>query len=345
MESRFLQRSLCPLLVLLICGRSLVLAGDERATIEPAQKWSAVFQDAEVELHFTLRAPDALKGRARWLLASREKRTLLRGESPVAAEADKPGRLTVRLKAPSVKPGVILPLVVVLTVHGDDGQITATLEKNLWVFPTDPFAERSQWLKDLKITLFDPAGKTREALDKLHVPFEETRNVAALPELTDGMVLVGEGVSFAEYRDLPEALLKTAAKGLPVLCLAPEAGTFPLPGAEALPAAPSSVMIARNEIITKLDKRLDAEGWGLDGNPIVGSLSVKVEDGNMVAEVQKGGRGWPWLDVQFPTKRGRLIVCGFGVSRHSDANPTPRFLLASIFTLLDVKTPERSEER
>jgi hypothetical protein len=344
MESRLMQRSLCPLFVLLVSGGSLVLAGDTRATIEQEQKWSAVFQDAEIELHFSLRTPDPFKGRVHWQLASREKRTLLRGESAVAAEPDKPGRLTVRLKVPSVKPGVILPLVLVLAIHGDDGKVAATLEKNLWVFPSDPFAERTQWLKDLKITLFDPAGKTREVLDKLHVPFEETRNVAALPELTAGMVLVGEGVSFAEYRDLPEALLKTAAKGLPVLCLAPEEGTFPLPAAEALPGAPSSVMISRNEIITKLDKRLDAEGWGVDGNPIVGSLSVKVEDGNMVAEVRKDRRGWPWLDVQFP-RRGRLIVCGFGVIQHGDANPTPRFLLAGIFTLLDVKTPERSEER
>ena len=51
--------------------------------------------------------------------------------------------------------------------------------KKVWIFPRDPFADRSEWLKGLKITLFDPEGKTADVLEKAHVPFKFTKNTSA----------------------------------------------------------------------------------------------------------------------------------------------------------------------
>ena len=137
-------------------------------------------------------------------------------------------------------------ITAALVADGQD-RSTARYEQPLWFFPAHPFAQRAEWLKDLKITLFDPAVTTAPVLKAMEIPFEETRNVAALEELKEGLLLVGEGVSFEDERALPEMLFKAAARGLPVLCLAPAKGTLPLPGADnrALPAPrrhfPSSV--------------------------------------------------------------------------------------------------------
>src|SRR5262249_55947746 len=144
----------------------------------------------------------------------------------------KPGEFVIKLLAPEVRPGVALKvrLRVALSVEGEK-KPTASHERPLWVFPDDPFVNRREWLKWLKIALFDPEKTTAPALRKLEVPFEEINSVAALAAVKEGQVLVGEGVSFKDYPDLPEALIRSAASGLPVLCLAPIGGSLPIPGA------------------------------------------------------------------------------------------------------------------
>ena len=62
----------------------------------------------------------------------------------------------------------------------------ASLEKPLWIFPENPFTNRSQWLKQLQIRLFDPVGKTRQVFKKTAIPFTETRNVDSLSALDGG---------------------------------------------------------------------------------------------------------------------------------------------------------------
>jgi hypothetical protein len=191
---------------------------------------------------------------------------------------------------------VILPVVLSLQVQGGaNANSEATYKKTMWVFPETPFLDRSQWLKDLKIVLFDPDGKTAAVLKKMDIPFEETRNPAALVELSGGIVVVGEGVSFEDYRDLGEALVKAAAKGTSVLCLAPVAGVVPIPGLGETPA-PATLALANDEIIRKLDKRFDRASWGVPVSPIVSRLSLKADQGQIAAEVNSK-EGWPWMEA------------------------------------------------
>jgi hypothetical protein len=316
-------------------------ADEKRSIVQPDQSWSGVFGDTEAILRFTIRPTKALKGRVTWQWTSTGNRTLARGESAILAAVNQPARITIRLKVPPVKPGVILHTRLLVTVyHEGSPRAEATHEQGLTVFPTDPFVDRKQWLKDRKLTLFDPDGKTAAILTTMGIPFEETRNPAALPELRSGMILVGEGVSFREYRDLPEALFKAAARGIPVLCLAPSAGYIRLPGAEGAPLpAPKALCFRRQEVITAIDKDLDAAGWAADTELTASTLSLKADGGQVVAEVQNDPHGWPWLEVQFPATNGRCIVCTFGIVRNWDANPTPRFLLARLLERLSSLPP------
>jgi hypothetical protein len=203
----------------------------------------------------------------------------------------------------------------------------------LWIFPEDPFVNRSHWLKGLRICLFDPPGDTRQILDKMDVPFSRTANVDSLDTLNCGLLIIGEGTSLKEYRGLPEMMVKAAASGIPVLCLAPSDGDIVLPGSFAagtqLPL-PERLALRRNDVICELDKRLDALSWRANARPLSSSLLIKSERNRVVGEVVQSPDGWPWLEAGFPAEHGRLIICGFGIIRHWDAGPTPRFLFARI---------------
>ena len=120
-----------------------------------------------------------------------------------------------------------------------------------------------------------------------------------------------------------------------MICLAPSGGEMAIPGSEGsdLPA-PASITLRRNDVISGLDKRLDALAWPADGNVVASRLLLKGDRNRVVAEVVGGqrdsepgrvgpvtGGGWPWMEIGFldgpwagwqPAPRreaGRLRVC------------------------------------
>jgi hypothetical protein len=312
-------------------------AGEGDIAIKAIESWSGVFGGARATLHFTISARRAFRGSLGWSLAH-EQRTLLRREQPVALEPGRPQRLAVRLDVPPVKEGVVMDTMLSVAVLTPEGGGRASLEKRLWVFPRSPFADRAKWLRDLKIRLFDPVRRTREVLEAAKVPFETAANQEALAAAADGLIVVGEGVSFDDYRGLAEILNRTAAKGIPVLCLAPAGGQMSLPGSESadLPA-PSRVGLRRSDVIRDLDKRLDDTGWPPNGKLVARTLTLKSHRQRVVAVVTDGGEGWPWLDVRYAGKRGRLIVCCFPIIARWETGPTPRFLFARMLELLSAE--------
>jgi hypothetical protein len=48
----------------------------------------------------------------------------------------------------------------------------ATHEQKVWVFPEDPFADKAEWLKGLKLHLYEPPGATNKLLTAAKRPFE-----------------------------------------------------------------------------------------------------------------------------------------------------------------------------
>jgi hypothetical protein len=291
------------------------------------QEWTTALAGSQAKLEF--KAPAAFKGRLVWTLAEAQTQRVLprgRGEASVVGGA----RVKVVLTFPEVNPGVVLKTRLKVSLVDDaTGNAVGTQEKTIRIFHPNPFADRLKVLKDLKIALYDadPAGKTAAALKGLEIPFEEERNLAALQERKDALVLVGEGVSFKDEPGLSEVLVKLAARGTTVICLAPSAGTVRIPGTEQ--DHEEDVSFFHRSIIKKLDKRLDDTAWG-DGKVIASTLALRAVENSVVGEVIAGPGGWPWLEVDYPQTKGRLIVCGFAVVGRWQASPTPRYLLAKM---------------
>lgn len=309
------------------------LHGDERANIDLSRMPSALFADAEVDLQMAFpdarRAPDGVV----WALTTRAQRTLSRGRARITAE---PVPLaTIHLHTPPVRPGVVLPAVLSLRVSLKAGGEPSLHEHPLWLFPPDPFSERTQWLQQLNIRLYDPALTTGQAFKAIGIPFEAITRSAGLRQIEQGLLVVGEGASLSDERGLTDSLLEIAGRGVAVLCLAPADGEFTVPqNADPTSGQPPNLFLRGEEFTSQLDHRLDFPLHPA-GSPWAASRIVLAGDaGRLVARVQAGDDGWPWFEVHFAEQRGRLLVCNYGFMRSWDSGPTPRYLLARLFEYL-----------
>lgn len=299
------------------------------------EPWNDVFGGKEAVFHVLIIARESAQGRVVWRYSAGNK-TIARQEREVSVAPTLPENLEVRLPVPEVKEGVILNTTLSVTMMENGApQATATLEKTLWVFPPDPFAGRTEWLKKLDIRLFDPEKRTADAFEKAGIPFQRVANMEALSEVKDRIIVVGEGVSFNDFKGLLSLLFKAAARGVSVLCLAPSGGTLSLPGTgESELPAPRSMKFARNEIIARLDKRLDAVAWPPDSVIAVSTMALRSARGAVVGEVEKGGANWSWLEMSFNDSRGMFILCHFAIVEKWETGPAPRYLLAGIMEYL-----------
>jgi len=323
------------------CGASRAIA-DEGAGVRvaPREKWSTVFGDSKVTLRFNITAQEPFDGVFRWSFSA-SGRTIEAGESAVRIAAGRPAEVEVPLRIPTVNDGVIFEtqLSVSVTARGQREAI-ASLRRPITIFPRSPFFERSKWLQELSISLFDPEGQSAKVFESAEIPFKRIRNVAALDGLEEGLLVVGEGVSFLRNRSLAETLTSVAARGVPVLCLAPRDGKLTLPIAEDdEQLLPRSVVFRGNDVIMELDKRLDAQQWMSGGDIATSRINLRCDRSRIVGEVSDAPRGWPWIEVRFGGK-STLVYCGFGVITRWDDGPTPRFLLARLFEHLTDKSKD-----
>ena len=319
-------------------------ANEEEISIEPSEPWSTVFGDRELSFHFLVHSTQRFEANAVWSLAV-DGRVLSRRSVAVQAGPAQPGEIAIRFRLPATKPGVILDAVLEVSLILGDSEHSVT--KRLWVFPDDPFHDNRQWLKEINIALYDPIGATAEILAEADVPFEQVRDAELGADSGYGLLVVGEGISFFEFRNLDQHLFATAAAGVPVLCFAPVAGSFELPGLEDVDgAAPSRLAFEHSGRIKKFDKRLDARGWADDGKLVKSRLSTTAGRSGIVAEFSTETGGWPWVELDFPADGGRLVFCGFAICEKWDTAPTPRHLFAEIIkhlVLREEKLPGNEE--
>jgi hypothetical protein len=330
--------------VILWAAATETLAAEDDVAVTVREKWSNVFAGRRAEFHCTVAVKKPFQGRIGWSLAV-GRRTIARDETLVIAGPRKAGTVTIQCDLPQVAEGVVMPAVLSVACYGPNGgPPAASLVKPLWIFHEDPFASRSQWLKKLRLHLFDPAGKTRDLLYKASIPFTETRNVDSLTALEAGILIIGEGTSLAEYRALPRIMMRTAAKGIPVLCLAPSKGQFAIPGAEdSDQPSPSRITFRRADVIRQFDKRLDDGAWSSDGKVAIAGLVLKSDQSRVIAEAVSADAGWSWFEAHFGEARGKLIVCGFGLVRKWDAGPTPRFFLVRLLEYINADATQSTD--
>jgi len=329
-----LRRTACVLCLAL--SASALQAEGQAVSLSFAEEWGAVFAGKEAAFHVKIAADKGFEGRIGWHLSFKD-RTVARGESTISLRPKESAKTEIHLQVPETREGVVIaaPLSVGAYAKGAE-QSAATIEKIVWVFTEDPFADQKEWLKKLEIVLFDPEEKIAELFGDEEFPCRVVRNVDALDEMKAGFLLVGEGISFKDYRGLPGAMMKAASNGVPVLCLAPVGGWLELPrtGGEQLPK-PKSITFKRRDVIKWLDKRLDA-AWPPDGTVTTHTMTLVGERGPVLAEVMERPDGWPWLELDFQKKRGKLVVCEFRIVDRWNSGPTPRFLFTRLLEYLDL---------
>ena len=313
-------------LMSIACPTAALLRADDAIELAPRNEPSAVFGDSEATFTYAVKSEGRFNGALTWRHSAGQ-RTIARGEIPVT-DADE---IAIRLRIPPVREAVAVEttLTVALQPRGG-GEAVASHSRRVWIFPRDPFAGRIRWLESLEIRLFDPKGATHDAFNALSIPMQEVRNLAAMQQVESGVVIIGEGVSWRDYRALGDALPVVAAKGVSVLCLAPADGVFVLPGTrEAEGPAPRSISLCREDLIARYDKRLDVAAWNSRGELIARRMDITSDRRLVTVEVAADETGWPWLELEY-SSQGKWIVCGFGVIEHWEASPNARFFLAAL---------------
>lgn len=307
-------------------------AAEATAAVVPVEHWSCLFGDQEAKLHFRImkiKTDPGVDGRIQWQYSANQ-RTLDRGEFQIGRKDRGQAEITLRL--PKLRAGVIFKteLTVAYVPRGENVE-AAALTKTLWLFPEDPFADQRSTLEKRELTLFDPEGQTAELFEKIELPHQRIRNVAALGDPADhSYLIVGEGTSLTRNRGLAERLLSFAAAGGTVLMLAPSEGTIPMPGEDDAPK-PGGLKFRQHDIIREFDKRLDPKLLPGISDFAGSKVSLRTRLSRIGMQVSEDG-DWPWFTVEYPETRGRFVFCGFSLIEHWDAGPTPRFLLDRILT-------------
>ena len=307
---------------------------EESVSVSIRENWSAIFGGQPVTYHLTVSTMARSPGRLLWRVAVNGA-TLKRGEAAVVPTPAQPAHVAVFLNVPDVREGVSMQAVLTASfVPEGESEAAAAVEKTLWIFASDPFAYRKQWLRELDIRLFDPEKKTGPALKQAGIPFKLVATAESLANAS-GVVVIGEGVSFRDYRALPSLMLQAAAGGANVLCLAPAGGEFRFPGSEVAGEVrpPDAMQFRRGDIIRELDKRLDATAWPQDGVLVASSMKLVGQRGPVVGEIVAGNEGWPWVRLDY-RQAGTLMIVGFPIVAKWHSGPSPRYLFASLLEVL-----------
>ena len=303
--------------------------------IEPQEKWQTVFGGQECIYHFQVTSIESIEGYAGWSLRYAN-RTIARGGCTFEAGPGKGSLIKIQINVPSINEGVMIPAQLVVTLYQKgDKQVLASWKETLRIFSKEAFAFKKEWLKGLKVGLFDPEKTTQDIFKDLEIPFLLQNNIDALSEFDGALLVVGSGLDFAEYRSLWEEILDLCTRKISVLVLTPSGGTVSVPGVKGVTLPkPVSMRFLERSIIHELDKKLDADAWPPDGKVVFSSMMLKTTRAGLVGEFVPGDKGWPWFEANFADKGGKVVVCGFGIMEQIEAGPTPRFLLAQLFEYL-----------
>ena len=327
------------LLLVLVATSTIAVSADNQTHVTTVEQWTTAFADEEVQLTVRVDAKAAPSGKILWS-HSANRRTITSGEVPLQPDGEFAATAKVMLRCPPLRDNIVLATSVSAEfVPEGQKSAVASFERTLTLFPTDPFSGRHEWTKQLDIELFDPEGKTATVFASMKLPHRQVHNPAALDHRPQaGILIVGEGTSMIKNRVVAEALWKAAAAGRRVILLAPSEGSLPWPeaGNGIDGGLPIDMRFARSQIISELDKRLDATAWRHTGHsvPAIG-LNLESDRRQILLTVSENAASWPWVTARYPEGKGVLVMCGFRIIEHWDDGPTPRYLFLKILESLE----------
>jgi hypothetical protein len=293
------------------------------------------FADSRVSIPVAMLSGQTDRSRLSWSLRMHDA-VVARREVAIDVRANDPTVHTLDLDLPITREGLAIKGELAISLINSLEQESAHVTMPLHILDPDPFVKRKQWLKELNLQVYDPEGQTVRVFETADIPFREINNPAGLEELSDGMVIIGEGLSLRTSRGLMSIVMKVAQAGVPVLVLAPAEGQFQLPGfgtsSEAQALDLKRLMFQDRDVITALDKRLDTARWAENSDSVMRYFRIGAyRDQPEIVMDEK--QGWPWIALDGKGKQ-RIRFCGFGIIRDWDDSPVPRYLLAAMLEQL-----------
>jgi hypothetical protein len=317
-----------------------VAAGDDAVVIEPADARTNYFACRAAECDTVIRGGVAVEGSLIWALAAGN-RVLANGAVPVRHPGRGATNAVVSVQLPAGRDGVVADAVLTTVLADAAGNRLGAATRKVRIFPADPFFDRRRWLESLRIAIIDPEGRTERLLTAAGVPLMLTRSDADIAALQPQVILVGEGLAWADHPRLAVDLVHLCGRGVNVLCLAPASGTFPLPGNDdpLADARATRLTLRRADVVADFDERLDWRDWSAAGATVVSRLAIVADREAVVARAGGTPAGWPWLEARFGAREegpptGTFLVCGLGIVAHWEETPAARYLLAALLTRL-----------
>lgn len=336
----------CVIVALVAAVAGLAAArADDPLVVEFADGRTNHFAGREATFGVVVRGGGPIEGTITWVLTVGN-RTLARGTAAVRHAGHDPTRVDVTVMLPEGRDGVVVDASFITNLVDGAGERRGGMSKRVRIFPSDPFTDRRRWLESRQIALVDPVGRTAAAFEAAGVPFTLVPEDLDIALIRPPVIVVGEGVSWADRPRLPRDLAFVASRGVGVLCLAPRDGEMPLPGTADEPGeiVARKVVLRRADVVAECDDRLDWRDWSAAGETVVSRLTVAVDGEAVLLRAGDGPAGWPWLEAGFARREtdppaGAIVVCGLGIVAHWDETPAAKYLFAALLERLTQNTP------
>lgn len=244
-------------------------------------------------------------------------RTIARGEAEVAA-----GVARVALPVPPVHPGIVLPTQLDLNIVDAARAVLVADTRDVAVCAAEPFVPSAARDAEPAVDLYDPAGRTAAALEATGYPVRSLRSLAAHRPAERDLLILGEGLDLAAERGFAAQLDDLLQQGARVLCLAPAAGTLPLPALQHTSRRGAGQRVAFEDAswLQALDPRLDPV-------PVAG-FGLRMGRADILAEFDAQHGPWAVLDQRVGA--GRLLIVRAQLLGGWDAAPAPRYLFKAL---------------
>ncbi|MCP3873622.1 MAG: hypothetical protein GY699_10770 [Desulfobacteraceae bacterium] len=307
-------------------------ADAQNISIQSISQWPAIYAGKESMYHLKISGQTAISGSFSWTLKVKE-RVLKKGHDKFYLNDHGEHVISLSLKTPSMKPGVQIPATLNISCHVKQTSQNYTFQFPLTIFSQNGLLDNGEYLKKLKILLFDPIGTTSNTFQNIKIP-HTTISKKELWNLSDPkFIVLGSGIVFDQY-NLSSRIIELAQKGSRILLFEPSSGNFSM--AEfSKGLRPNVLAFADHHIIKSFSKPFR---W-IDNDPKqqYGLTLVRYRNSIMVQVVENKQKEWDWLYVNYAQSNGKIILCTIPIIEYVNDSPVAQIIMKQL--LLYINTP------